>query len=82
MTERLVTGKINLDDKVASSEIENARRSINVAFGLTLMAFAASVVFFAVDNRVAGLAFLSFPVAMLIRAFLLRSERSESAELQ
>lgn len=80
MTERLVIGKINLDDKVASSEIENARRSINAAFGLTVMAFAASVVFFAVDNRVAGLAFLSFPVAMLIRAFLFRSDRSESAD--
>jgi Predicted membrane protein (DUF2335) len=41
MTERSVTGKIDIEDKLASAEIEIAKISISVAFGLTLLAFAA-----------------------------------------
>lgn len=80
MTERVLTGKIDTVDKLANSEIEWAKISISVAFGLTLLAFAASVAFFALNNRVAGLAFLSFPVVMLIRSFLVRSDRTESVD--
>jgi uncharacterized membrane protein len=80
MTERSVTGKIDIEDKLASEAIVNAKVSISAAFGLTLLAFAASVVFFALDNRVAGLAFLSFPVVMLIRSFLSRPDRNEPVE--
>jgi hypothetical protein len=80
MTERSVTGKIDIEDKLASAEIEAAKISISVAFGLTILAFAASVTFFALGNRVAGLAFLSFPVVMLIRSFLFRSDRNESVD--
>lgn len=80
MTERSVTGKIDIEDKLASAEIETAKIGISVALGLTLLAFAASVVFFALSNRIAGLAFLSFPVAMLIRSFLFRSDRNEAVD--
>lgn len=79
MTERSVTGKIDID-KLANAEIETAKISISVAFGLTILAFTASVAFFALGNRVAGLAFLSFPVVMLIRSFLHRSDGNESVD--
>jgi hypothetical protein len=80
MTERSVTGKIDIEDKLASAEIETAKIGISLALGLTLLAFTASVVFFALSNRIAGLAFLSFPVAMLIRSFLFRSDRNEAVD--
>jgi len=79
MTERVVTGKIDIEDKLASKAIDDAKIGLSAAFGLTVLAFAASVVFFALDNRIAGLAFLSFPVVMLIRSFL-RPDRNEAAD--
>lgn len=80
MTERVVTGKIDIEEKYANGEIRNADKSLNLAFGLTLLAFAASVVFFVLVNQVAGVAFISFPVLMIIRAFLLRSDRNGPAD--
>lgn len=40
MTERSVTGKLDLEEKVAKAQIETAKTGLNVAFALTLMAFA------------------------------------------
>ncbi|HET9896809.1 MAG TPA: DUF2335 domain-containing protein [Streptosporangiaceae bacterium] len=80
LTERVLTGKIDILEKLANKEILAAKIGIIVAFGLTLLAFAASVAFFALSKQVAGLAFLSFPVVMLIRSFLFRSDRNDSVD--
>jgi hypothetical protein len=58
-------------DRLATAEIESAKLGQSLAFTLTL--FVAAVVFFALGNRWAGVAFTSVPVAMLIRSFLRRS---------
>lgn len=60
-------------DRLATAEIESAKLGQSLAFTLTLFAFVAAVVFFALGNRWAGVAFTSVPVAMLIRSFLRRS---------
>jgi uncharacterized membrane protein len=80
MTERSVTGKIDIDDKLANAEIETAKMGLSLAFALTSIAFLASVIFFAFGDRVAGVAFLSFPVLMLIRSFIPRTGRSEPGD--
>ena len=69
MTERLVASKIDADHKLANAAIETAKTSLNMALGLNIMAFITSVVFFAVRNQVAGIAFTSFTMIMLIRSF-------------
>ena len=63
-------GRIDIADRLAKAEIETARNGLSLAFCLTLLAFAASIMFFALGNEVAGIAFLSLPVVMLIRSFL------------
>lgn len=78
MTERSVTGKLDIEDKLAIAEIETAKIGLSLAFALTLLAFVASVVFFALGNDIAGGAFLSFPVFMLIRSFIVRSGKSDT----
>lgn len=70
MTERTVTGHIDRDDKLAAAEIEAASTGQVMAFLLTVLAMIAAVVFFAVGNDIAGVAFLSVPLLMLIRSFL------------
>lgn len=70
MTERSVTGHIDRDDRLADAEVEQGRSGQALAFGLTLIAMTVSVVFFALGNTVAGLAFLSVPLLLLIRSFL------------
>ena len=67
------TGRIDIADRLAKAEIETTRQGLNLAFHLTLLALAASIAFFALGNEVAGVAFLSLPVAMLIRSFLQRA---------
>jgi uncharacterized membrane protein len=74
MAEKAATGEIDTADRLASAEIEGARTGQILAFTLTLFAFAAAVVFFALGNRWAGVAFTSVPVVMLIRSFLRRSD--------
>jgi uncharacterized membrane protein len=73
IAEKSATGQIDTADKMATAEIEAAKLGQSLAFALTLFAFIAAVVFFALDNRWAGVAFTSVPVAMLIRSFLRRS---------
>jgi uncharacterized membrane protein len=70
MTERAVTGHIDRDDKLAEAEVDLGKTGQALAFGLTLIAMTAAIVFFAVGNNVAGLAFLSVPLLLLIRSFL------------
>lgn len=79
MTERSVTGKLDIEDKLANAEVETAKMGLSLAFALTLLAFVASVVFFALGNNVAGGSFLSFPVVMLLRSFIVRSGKSDPA---
>ncbi|MDR2986391.1 MAG: hypothetical protein LBV34_16270 [Nocardiopsaceae bacterium] len=80
IAEKSITGTIDTADKLATAEIEMARKGQSIAFGLTLVAFVASIVFFALCNSVAGAAFLSVPVVMLIRSFIHRSGSSDSGE--
>lgn len=53
---------------------------LSLAFVATVIAFVASIVFFAQGNNVAGIAFLSVPVVMLIRSFIQRSSNSDPGE--
>jgi uncharacterized membrane protein len=70
MAETVTTGSIKTQDKLADAEIERARTGQALAFLLTVVALGASIWFFAVHDPIAGGAFLSFPVIMLIRSFL------------
>jgi uncharacterized membrane protein len=80
MSERSVFGMIDIEETAVKGQIEIAKTSLSAAYRLTLLAFAASVVaFFIVVNQVAGIAFVSFPVMMLIRSFLIRPDRNEPA---
>ena len=72
MAEKAATGEIDTADRLATAEIEGARLGQSLAFALTLFAFIAAVTFFALGNIVAGVAFTSVPVVMLIRSFLHR----------
>lgn len=71
------TGQIDIADSLAKAEIQTARQGLVLAFSLTIVAFAASITFFAVGNNVAGIAFLSVPVVMLIRSFLQKPGRQD-----
>ena len=64
--------KISTADKLVDAEIKAAKRGNDRAFALTLVAFLASIVFFSLGNAVAGVAFVSVPVVMLIRSFITR----------
>jgi uncharacterized membrane protein len=77
MAEKSATGEIDTADRLAAAQIEVAKRGQVLAFGLTLVAFAAAIVFFALGNRWAGVAFTSVPVVMLIRSFINRSGDDE-----
>lgn len=73
MAEKSATGEIDTADRLATAQIQVARRGQVLAFGLTMFAFVAAVVFFALGDRWAGVAFTSVPVVMLIRSFINRS---------
>ena len=75
--EKSATGQIDIADRLATAEIETAKQGLALAFFLTLIAFAASIYFFIRGNNVAGVAFLSVPVVMLIRSFIQRSGSQE-----
>lgn len=79
MAETVATGRIENETRLTQAEVETAKHGQAFAFLLTLVAFVASIVFFAVSNIVAGIAFISFPVVMLVRSFLghTRSEKRE-----
>ncbi len=70
MAESAVTGRIDIDKKLADAEIEQARTGMSLAFILTLIALVAAIVFFAIGKPIAGGALLSMPVVMLIKSFL------------
>ncbi len=71
MVERSVTCKIYIEDMQAKAEIETAKMGLRVAVGLNLLAFAASIAFFALGYQVAGITFAAFPAVMLIRSYIL-----------
>jgi uncharacterized membrane protein len=73
MAVKSVTGHIVIADKLTTAEIKAAKRGQDRALALTLIAFIASIVFFSLGNAVAGVAFISVPVVMLIRSFITRS---------
>jgi hypothetical protein len=73
MAEKSATGDLDIADRLARAEIETARTGQALAFALTLFAFIAAVVFFAIQDYVAGIAFTSLPVATVIRSFHHRS---------
>jgi uncharacterized membrane protein len=74
MAEKAATGDIDTTGRLATAEIEAAKLGQSLAFALTIFAFIAAIVFFAIGNQWAGTAFISVPVAMLIRSFLRRSD--------
>jgi uncharacterized membrane protein len=73
MANKSLTGQIVIADKLATAEIKAAKRGQDRALALTLIAFIVSIVFFCLGNAVAGVAFVSVPVVMLIRSFITRS---------
>jgi uncharacterized membrane protein len=83
MAETAITGRIDADKKLAAAEIESTKQGLSFAMRLTIGTTGASAGFFAVavadvgDTRsalIAGGAFLSVPVVMLIRSFIRRSD--------
>lgn len=72
MAETIATGDIKTRSKLADAEIDLARGGQAMAFVLTIVALGASIYFFAVRNPIGGTAFLAFPVAMIVRSFLIR----------
>lgn len=73
MAETATTGEISLQRRLTDGELEAAKSGQGMAFFLTLVALVMACVFFALGNRWAGTAFVSFPVIMLIRSFITRS---------
>lgn len=80
MTEKVATGHIDNETKLISAEIESARTGLAIASVLTLIAMSAAIAFFAMGNALAGAAFISFPVVMMIRSFFNRSGSSKEPE--
>ncbi|GAA4298294.1 putative membrane protein [Actinomadura luteofluorescens] len=70
MAETGATGTSKREDKLAEAEIERAKQGQAIAFTLTLLSFIASIVFFLFKQSIPGMAFISFPVLMMIKAFL------------
>src|SRR5216683_414579 len=62
MAETAAIGEIRTSDKLADAEIVAGRQGLALAATLTLIAFVAAIVFFAVGAPIAGGLFLSFPV--------------------
>lgn len=79
--EKTATGQIDTSEKLATAEIEIARQGQALAFVLTVIALVASVYFFIRRDNVAGVAFLSVPVMMLIRSFI-RPPGGEKGDVQ
>jgi uncharacterized membrane protein len=70
MAETDLANSHKLDEKSLDAEITVAKRGQGLAFALSVLALAASFFFFAKGNEVAGIAFISMPVVLLIQAFL------------
>jgi uncharacterized membrane protein len=77
MAESSTTERTKLDNKLADGELDAAKTSQGLALFLVLIAIAAAVLFFFRGNNVAGCAFLSFPVVMMIRAVVGEINKSE-----
>jgi uncharacterized membrane protein len=70
MTERSAAAKIDIADRLATAGIKAARTGLKIVIGLTVVAFAAAMVFFALGNQTAGVAFAAFSVILFIQPFL------------
>lgn len=57
-------------ERESTAEVQQSSTGQSLAFLLTVIAFVAAIVFFALGNNFAGAAFVSVPVAMLIRSFI------------
>jgi hypothetical protein len=65
-TEQIIGRLVDACDKFLAARARTERRNKAWAIGLTLVAFAAAIAFFAIGNVVAGCAFLSLPVFTLL----------------
>ncbi|MDX2527845.1 DUF2335 domain-containing protein [Streptomyces europaeiscabiei] len=74
MAEVATTGHIETAKKVADAEIEATQWGMRFAFTLTILAMIASFVFFVRGDEIAGAAFLSFPIAMIVKSFIDRNK--------
>ncbi len=75
IAERTIAAKTDVDDRLANAEIKAAKTGPRILTGLTMLAFAAAAVFFALGNQTAGTAFTFFAVIMFVRPFLARPDR-------
>lgn len=57
-------------EKAVDAEIRLASVGQFMAFAIATACTVVAVVFFALGNEVAGLAFIGFPIIMLVRSFL------------
>lgn len=73
MAETAATGHIKIQERQADAEISAASIGQGSALLLTLCAMGGAAVFFSIGDDVAGTAFLSVPVIMLIRSFITRT---------
>ena len=55
-------------ERATDAEVRYAKNGQNIALLLTLLAFAASVVFFVRDDELAGVIFVAIPIVMLLRS--------------
>lgn len=69
----------NRQDKLVDAEIRQAERGPTRAMVLGLLCFVAAIVFFALGNNVAGVAFLAAPVLGFAAQFLLIRVSSRSS---
>jgi len=83
MAERDLDAKIEQDRKVTDAVINQSGIGLVVAATLATVALVASIVFFSLDNDIAGGILLGMPVVLLIRSFLTGSEGAKwsSAEV-
>ena len=73
MAEANTSERASVDRQLVRAEIDSGRTGQWMAFGLSLFAFIASIVFFALGKNVAGGVMLSPPVIMLVKSMIQRS---------
>ncbi|MFF9346882.1 DUF2335 domain-containing protein [Streptomyces sp. NPDC014734] len=73
MAETAATGRIKIEERQAEAEISAASTGQGSALFLTICAMIGAAAFFMAGKNIAGGAFLSVPVVMLIRSFITRT---------
>jgi uncharacterized membrane protein len=68
MAEVSVMTQHEVDSKLADAEIVSARWSLGLAYSLAVLAIGSAIGFFVAGNQVAGVAFLSMPVVLMVQA--------------